>query len=326
MIVFSDLHLCEATANVVIGEVLPGILNAALERGDEQIAFLGDWWHVRHRIPVALQNEVARWLRMVHRSDVSTTILPGNHDQIDEAGEHALEVFYEMPGVTVKKTPSWDRFGLWVPYRKNLEQVLAAVRIPKPEGCGDILFLHHGVQGAMLRAGVTDVDGSDPNEFEKWPLVLSGHYHAHQRVGQVVYVGSPYQVDAGEACQAKGFVVVDARPGCKQFEFVKTNWGKRYHNIVLGKGEALDLSGIRPGDEVRVTSAPGVSVEKVSKQISDAGMVGIVTPEVEQMEARLQVTSEATLRDFARAYVAEKAKGDETAAPKLWEVFEEIVP
>ena len=65
MIIFSDLHLREDSAKVCFEEVLPGVLNAAIERGDNVIACLGDVFHFRYTVSVKLLNglrdELRRW-------------------------------------------------------------------------------------------------------------------------------------------------------------------------------------------------------------------------------------------------------------------------
>jgi UDP-2,3-diacylglucosamine pyrophosphatase LpxH len=81
MILFSDLHLKPESADVCF-EVLDAVCALACA-SDRQVAFLGDFWHVRYALPVDLLNcvsdEMARW----QLEGVEAHLLPGNHDQID---------------------------------------------------------------------------------------------------------------------------------------------------------------------------------------------------------------------------------------------------
>ena len=174
MIVFSDLHLCEKTAGVVFGEVLPGILEAAVKDVDGKIAFLGDWYHTRYRIPVSLQNQVSDWILACKRQSVSIRFLPGNHDQIDIAGENALEVFQGYENVRVYTRPTVDTWGVWIPYRRDLDEVREALRTNKDY---HIKWMHHGVQGAVMGQGIQDTSGLQLGDFESVDRIFCGYYH-----------------------------------------------------------------------------------------------------------------------------------------------------
>lgn len=299
MIIFSDLHLREETAATVFDQVLPGIFQASEERGDDDIACLGDLYHIRYRVPVRLQNRLAEVLRDWTTRGKMVYLLPGNHDQVNTEGRHALEVFADIPGVCVFTEPTWTLHGLWIPYRKDPEAIAAALRKRKKRGAQKVLFMHHGIRGAMMAIGHQDNEGLDPGKLKDYRTVLCGHYHLQQTIdGFIHYIGSPYQTRASEAGQDKGYAVWDG----KSLERVQTRWGKRYH-LVRGASGPVDLSDVQPGDDVRVTAAPGADAEAISQALEAAGVTHVVTPEVAAQEARLQVRAGSPLRDYAQAYV-----------------------
>ena len=333
MIVFSDLHLREETAETVFGQVLPGILEAGKDDADRVIACLGDFYHVRYKISVAIQNQVAAWLRQLRLADLSLIFLPGNHDQINEAGEHALEVFSDSPLVQVITQPAWNRYGLWIPYRKDSVDVLEALIAPKPTWLPaappQVLWMHHGVKGAEMAPGVLGEIGLEPRQFASWQVVLCGHYHKRQKLGNIVYVGSPYQVTASEAGQPKGYARWNPITG--QFFWIDTLWGKRYHQFdsmgvtVAGAAYMQDYArdlGIRAGDEVRVASGAGMDAEKLTQAFQNLGVRCIVAPEIKDMEVRLEVAPAASMADYAQAYVNKLAPEADREA--LLAVYREI--
>jgi DNA repair exonuclease SbcCD nuclease subunit len=55
-------------------------------------------------------------------------------------------------------------------------------------------------------------DKDDP-ALKKYKLIFSGHVHKPQQIGNVVYVGSMYQTDFGEADEQKRFCVLDPDTG-----------------------------------------------------------------------------------------------------------------
>lgn len=323
MIIFSDLHLSEDSAETVFGQVLPGVTAAAVQDGGN-LACLGDFWHVRYRVPVALQNQVHRWLMLLRQAGVTLRLLPGNHDQINEGGENALEVFTGLSNVHVYTEPTLDAYGYWVPYRKLATDIEAALNVVQSNGKsvrGGTLFMHHGIQGAKMNDAKVDTEGLPITMFHGYTMVLCGHYHKQQNVGRTLfYVGSPYQVKADESGQPKGYVKWDGR----KVQYVQTQWGKRYFNLVMeSPAQQLDLSMIKPGDEVRVTTKAGVNPELVGRMLQNSGITNhVVMPEVEAPQSRLKVGANATLIDYARAYVGERASGQD--ADRLWRVFQDI--
>lgn len=306
MIVFSDLHLSEDSAETVFQKVLPSILNAAANSPDREIAFLGDWWHVRYKVPVALQNKVAEWLRELRRAGVTLILLPGNHDQINGAGENALEVFADLPHVTVVTEPAWNQYGLWIPYRKDRADVERALGITPPAApARAVLWMHHGIRGAQISRAVLDSEGLDPVAFDRWGMVLCGHYHRRQVLRNIIYVGSPYQVTAAEAGDQKGYGVWDRTTG--EFLWIDTVWGKRYHDINLSENNARDYLQARvasPGDEVRIRGGNAQESEELVKAFSDQGAHCVAEVAPVPVELRLDVGPGASLEAYASAFAA----------------------
>lgn len=307
MIVFSDLHLKEDTERTVFEQVLPGLFAALSQDADKVLACLGDFFHLRYRVPVHLLNRTAKFLEALERAKIHLIFLPGNHDQVSVDGEHALEVFQRFRNVEVMTNPAWNQYGFWIPYRKRAEDIAAALKFghETQQGRAPVLWMHHGVQGATIAPGHRDVKGLPPDAFRKW-VVLCGHYHIRQQLATVRYIGSPYQTKADEAGQDKGYAIWN--PTSFQLEWVTTQWGKRYHNLGLVNGD-VDLSAVRPGDEVRMSTGREVDTEALTKALKEAGASFLVTPQVEQSGARLAVAEKAGVHDFAKAYV-EQFAGD----------------
>lgn len=65
--------------------------------------------------------------------------------------------------------------------------------------------------GAFLNEASQAKEGIEPSVFPQHVPVYTGHYHKPHVVKgtRIEYVGSPYQVSAGECEQAKRFLVLD---------------------------------------------------------------------------------------------------------------------
>lgn len=325
MLLFSDLHLREESEDTVFEEVLPGILQAALDRNEKVIACLGDVLHFRHRVVVRLMNRLRDELRRWGSQGIEVIILPGNHDQIDYQGRNALEHLDDLKNVSVYTEPQWDEHGLWIPYRKRNEDIEAALRIsshafPRRGVPPMVAFMHCGVRDAWMNDNIQDSEGLPASVFQTFNRVLCGHYHKHQDVGgKISYIGSPYQTKADEAGQNKGYAIWDGQ----NLEYVMTHWGKRYHRFELKSGQELDLSGVDPKDEVRVTTAAGVDPDAIGKALAKAGIERhTVTPAVQVSEQRLDVGDGASMAEYAVAYVSQQETSLDS--DKLMGVFTEL--
>jgi len=321
VIVFSDLHLREDSENIVFNEVLPGILEAALMDPDKRVAFLGDWWHIRYTVSVRLFNRVRDELNEWCRLGVKVFLLPGNHDQVDYEGRNALEALGDLDGVEVFTNPCVNEWGLWIPYRVRNEDIKDALSLWDSMNAQPIVWMHHGVNGSLMNDHKRNTEGVPTDTFRSFHKVFCGHYHKRQELGNVTYIGSPWQTKADEAGQPKGYGIWDANT--MTMKFVDTQWGPRFHTIELQPGEKLDLSGVRPNDEVRVTTAPGVDASKIGKQLLKAGVAHVVTPQVEAEEARLDVDANASMKEYAQAYVNQIAP-EGLNKERLMSAFEEL--
>lgn len=304
MIVFSDLHLTEASESVVFDQVLPGLAEAAIYDTERIMACLGDLYHLRYRVSVRLQNRLVEYFESLSRRGVTVYLLPGNHDQINVAGESALDVLGRIPGVIVFTKPTWNSYGLWIPYRKNIDDFMAANKpldIYDKGRTRNILWAHIGVMGAWKTSTLKDTDGISLDALRKWEDVFSGHYHAAHIIGNVTYVGSPYQITASEAGQQKGYMVFNE--STDTIDFVPANWGKKYYQ--LGVVDSIDKlpTDMEAGDELRITGG-GIDIAKILEVTNRTGVRVIVTPQVQANSAqRLAVAPNASIEQYARAYV-----------------------
>lgn len=330
MLLTGDIHLREESADVVFGEVLPGIYQEALARGEKWIVIAGDLLHVRYQVPVLIYNRLAEVLKLWTAEGLVIVLVPGNHDQVDLAGRNALEVLAEIPGVTVLTEPCWWGGVAWMPYRKGPEEIvraLLALLASKPGDSSPVLFMHAGVTGAVMNEGASiyDDEGVPLESLTPWTAVVCGHYHKPQRLGNVRYLGSPWQTAADEAGQEKGIWLAPddfGRFTLDSMEFLPQQWGPRYHNLEIKDGGVLDFAQFDKRDIVRVKTAAGVDPEAVGKALVQAGIEHhTVTPTVESPQERLEVAQGSPLTSYAQAYMELKLGPSEEA----WEMFEQIV-
>lgn len=184
-------------------------LSAALKTAEElQVALViaGDLNDTKAIIRAEVANSI---IEILQDATVEVYILCGNHDAINEKGStHGLNYlrpyarvidfpckFQELPGV------------LFIPYQSDAENFKAALR--QKASKGDIVVCHQGVKGALMGDYVQDKSAIDVEILAGYPTI-SGHYHEHQTMGTLTYIGSPFTMTFSEAAHdGKGYLVVN---------------------------------------------------------------------------------------------------------------------
>lgn len=337
MIIFSDLHLEEKSKAVAL-DVLRRVPAVCKARNDDHVAMLGDFWNVRHTLPVKLLIEARDIMQSWFENGVSRfDVLVGNHDQVDLEGRNALEVFDGLgDGTFVHTEPGWTSAGFWLPYRHTHDEVRAALTKAAGE-LGPIavrppvLFAHIGLLGAWMNNTKRDDFGFPASEIVAlgFKRVFCGHYHRHNTVQKgVMYVGSPYQVSYAEADQEKGVVAWDGT----RSEFLPWEVGPKHYKVVFDADHpaAIEMPRVRPGDKLWVVvkgQMAGAAQQAVQENLKALGIaparIDVDLQPVEQA-ARIDMRPEETRPALAARYVDAQEIPDEYKA-LLLETFKRVV-
>ena len=216
-----------------------------------------------------IRAEVANELLAIQSEYISvkTIVLVGNHDLINEKGhEHGLNYLANYWWI-IQKPVCIPNGVTCIPYQSDSSKIAGFLdSIPKET----IVIMHQGFKGAFMGDYIQDKSSLDP-EVVKDYKVFSGHYHRHQAIGTVTYLGSPYTTSFGEANDPyKGFLVLfdDGT-----YERIPTNL--RQHKIIEFDAKNLELvdllDQVRPEDLVWVKVKGTYSELKAlsKKQIGD---------------------------------------------------------
>ncbi len=159
-----------------------------------------------------IRAEVANMLlfTFAEYANVQVYILVGNHDLINEkAFEHGLQYLNNEHVHIIDRPVSimLDKTLVkCIPYQTSNE-VFTSIVSQKYDS-EKLIFMHQGVQGAVMGDYVQDKSSVHPDVL-KDHKVYSGHYHRHQTVGTVTYIGSPYTISFGESSDGlKGYAEI----------------------------------------------------------------------------------------------------------------------
>lgn len=265
-LIFSDIHVhshkdsCDRLQNCV--EVLNWAFEQAAENDCRYIFFLGDLFHDRSKIDVLnyLRTfEVFMQHMITDAHDRDVFLLVGNHDMYhrERWDVNSVKPLTAIPRVHLVDKPTQMILGNrkidWMPHTDNPIKELAALK-KENNGAGSLLLGHMAVNGAMLnmhygtKADViveydNDMVPVDLNVFSDWEMVLLGHYHGGQIMGNVEYVGSPLELTFGEAFQQKHIMILDIET--LQKKYIINDFSPK-HLIVTPQdvvNQAYDLGG-----------------------------------------------------------------------------------
>ena len=202
-VAISDIHF-----NVNNLELATYALNAAINKAEYlkvTLVIAGDLLDTKAIIRGEVANRLIKILE--YHSLLPIFILPGNHDLINEKGdENSLNFLNNVASVLVVSKPELYHSIYFIPYQNTNEKFKAAL-CKTPKNC--IVVCHQGVQGAFMGDYVQDKSSVSIEELGSTPII-SGHYHRHQTIGPLTYIGSPFTHTFGEANDGpKGFLIVN---------------------------------------------------------------------------------------------------------------------
>jgi len=81
-----------------------------------------------------------------------------------------------------------------------------------------IAFGHLEVSGFEMHSGITSQTGISKTIFNKFEMVMSGHFHKRSTDGHIYYLGCPYEMTWADCNDPKGFHTFDT--STRELEFI----------------------------------------------------------------------------------------------------------
>lgn len=131
----------------------------------------------------------------------------GNHDKLNyESESNWLTQYRHNPGFRLVSDYAYDDFeGIrlhLLPYFLEGDTYLSYLNRSKENlhsTKANILLTHISITGASNNDGSKVSNSLSLKDFKEFDLVLSGHYHEKQTIGNFIYFGSAYQRNFGES-------------------------------------------------------------------------------------------------------------------------------
>jgi DNA repair exonuclease SbcCD nuclease subunit len=198
-VLISDTHYTVASLEVADTAYTAAIDEAA--RLKVPLIDAGDLTNDKAILRGEVVNRLIKRMKYAMLKDVPVYLIVGNHSLINEKGaEHTLG--FLSPYANVIDAPFRVKNMVLIPY---MSQPPTSFEFAK----GTILIMHQGFLGAKMGEYIQDKSSISP-ELVKDYTVLSGHYHTHQTIGTVTYVGTPYTTSFAEANDPpKGILILN---------------------------------------------------------------------------------------------------------------------
>lgn len=201
------------------------------QRGIEDILITGDVFHNRFEVSVTTMTTAKAFFDLLKDFNIVITI--GNHDAYyrDRSDVNSLALFEEWDNITViKETTIINQFGsciALVPWAATLDTIDKV----------DTIFGHFDIAGFRLAHNKICTTGIESSQFlSKSPLTISGHFHIaaeHEYdQGKIVYLGTPYQLNWGEAGDDKFIYVYDMHAS-EIIEKIQNNSSPQHYRISM---------------------------------------------------------------------------------------------
>lgn len=195
------------------------------ENDIKNIIHLGDIFDNRDKLDIKMIDTFKkRFFDVLHEMGVKLTIIIGNHD-ITYRHSNTINtpqaVLREYDNITIIPEAEDIEIGgvkiCCIPWVNN-ENVESTIEHIKNTNA-PYLFGHLELAGFRFQKN-GDVSTNEPpiqKYLDKFDLVLSGHYHTKTRNGNIIYLGSQYEMTWADAGDEKGFNVFDTKDGSLEY-------------------------------------------------------------------------------------------------------------
>ena len=304
--VITDTHLKEDNIDLV-KDIYRQFIAYLVNAGITQAVMIGDTFTSRSSQTLACLLAAKEIFDMFAEAHINLTVIPGNHDKVDLNSCKSYLNVYSNPYLTVISDMGILKTGgltlHLIPYFKEGEQYNQRLKQTNEFAKGfakSILLTHIAINGVRNNDGSEVEDGVPAKMFNNFKLVLVGHYHDRQTIGDNIhYIGSSHQATFGEdVCKGFGIVYDDCTIEYEQTEFPK------YIKTYIEAGDSTAIAELLENIEEEKTDAVFINKHRV-----------IITGEKDAVEAFSTTKLKAAGIDIKKEGVVNKVESLEDLPP-----------
>lgn len=213
---------------------------------DDILIHLGDVYDNRELLDISIMNYVQSLFFKLSKTFKEVYVICGNHDTYQnntnipnslsslnlKGLENLTIIDKENTCLEITRLNKKLAFLPWQLNSKMEKEVLS--RIKK----SDYLFMHSSVVGAVYSGNRKVEHGNDVNDFLNFRHVYTGHIHTSQKIKNVRFLGSPYELTRNDRNNKKSIWYFDLETE-EEFE-IENDFSPRF--LKLKDSDILNLS------------------------------------------------------------------------------------
>jgi DNA repair exonuclease SbcCD nuclease subunit len=248
-VISTDWHIKPSNKDSILDLVDQKIKLSKRVQCDNLIC-LGDVFHSREAQRLDVLSTFEECLDKINENEMTLNVIAGNHDKTDYESEKSfLSSFKHHPGIVLYNsliTGKCFKTNIVLYFLQFYSENLWIEKFNKIETdkkFKNVLFTHVAFEGSINNDGSKVTSPIKPSLFNHFDLVISGHYHNHQKVtDNIIHCPSIQQNNYGED-QFKGFMLLYED---LNWEIVPSSF-KRYEKIqinleTISKQEINDIT------------------------------------------------------------------------------------
>jgi len=207
------------------------------EKNIKRVIFCGDFFHSRSEITVDTLHIASELLDLFDQFEVY--MITGNHDSYykHNSSVNSISILKGRRNITVIDRPQTiqinNRELFFSPWGTSLENMSMC----------DVMFGHFEIESFKMNTYKVCEEGFKSTDLNRYaPLVISGHFHLREERkyenGTILYVGSPFELDFGDAQSTKGYYILDLET--LKYDFCQNNISPKHQKIPLSSLIKID--------------------------------------------------------------------------------------
>jgi len=226
LVLITDLHIGARNDNEAIAALqrkfyFDFLIPQMKKRKLKTVFCGGDFFDKRTHVSLKSMQFARELEQEFGKAGISFLTLVGNHDTLyrNTNSVNSLESFFSGSSVfkifsEPTELPEYNMLAVpWI-NSENIVQATEAIGTSNARFC----YGHFAIKGFEFHKGTVCDHGMDQTEFNRFEQVLSGHFHTQSMLGNIRYIGSPYEMSWSDYNDPRGFHLFDTGSG--ELEFV----------------------------------------------------------------------------------------------------------
>lgn len=213
----------------------------------DALFILGDIFHSRESINLMMLDNVSKIFQFLKGVFPNIHVIIGNHDTyyIDSNSITSVKLISDLiPGITCYYEPENISINgnqvLMLPWITSFDKIHEVI----DNDSSDYLFCHMDINDMKYSSGTRIEKCADSKKLSKYKKIFSGHIHTRQDKGNVVYVGTPYQLDSSDYNNDKGYYIIDGSDF--SYEFVQNEVSPKYIQVMMDDIMEMSVDEAKP--------------------------------------------------------------------------------